>query len=265
MSDILTLDQFIAAAKQKVTMNKTAARTTVATGWFSLMDVAGNPGAGTLAGTSTANGVVPTDATTGYPALNAFGGSTTGRLARVEFGSSVACRIAVYDRLFLAGAYAFNANTALSSQPSYAARLPGADYKDTELWVEQVTAATGNQAVNCTYTDQDGNTGAVTGAVGIGAAPTVGRCWQLPLAAGDTGLQAISNVAGTVASAGTFNVMVLRPLWSGRVRIANDGDVHDLLKTGNPQLFADSALYMMVAADSTSSGIPELELLVANG
>jgi hypothetical protein len=265
MSDILTLDQFIAAAKQKVTMNKTATRATIATGWFSVFDVAGNPGAGTMAGISTAAGVVPTDAVAGYPVLNAFGGGTTGRLPRVEFGSSVACRIAIYDRLFVAGAYAFNANTALAAQPSYAGRLPGTDYKDTELWVEQVTAATGNQAVNVTYMDQDGNTGAVTGAVGIGAAPTVGRCWQLPLAAGDTGLQKVENVAGTVASAGTFNVMVLRPLDSCRVRIANDGDVHDLLKTGNPQLFADSALYMMIAADSTSSGIPELELLVANG
>lgn len=264
MSDILTLNDFIAAAKQKITLNKTATRTTVATGRFSLFDIAGNPGGGTLAGSSTANGSVPTDATAGYPVLNAFGGSATGRLARAEFGSSVACRLAIYDRLFLAGAYAFNASQALSSQPSYSGRLPGADYKDTELWVEQVTAATGNQAVNVTYTDQDGNAGATTGAVGIGAAPTVGRCWQLPLAAGDTGLQKIENVAGSVATAGTFNVMVLRPLWSGRVRINNDGDVHDLLKTGLPQLYADSALYVMVAADSTSSGIPEIELLVAN-
>lgn len=264
MSDILTLDQFIASAKQKVTMNKTATRTTVATGWFSLFDIAGNPGAGTLAGVSTAAGVVPTDATAGYPVLNAFGASATGRLGRVEFGSSVACRIALYDRLFVAGAYAYNAATALASQPSYAGRLPGGDYKDTELWVEQVTAATGNQAVTVTYTDQDGNAGATTGAVGIAAAPTVGRCWQLPLASGDTGIQKVESVTGTVASAGTFNVMVLRPLWSGRVKIANDGDVHDLLKTGFPQVFADSALYTMVAADSTSSGIPELELLVNN-
>jgi len=265
MSDILTLDQFIAAAKQKVSMSKTNNRTTVATGWFSLFDIAGNPGAGTLAGTNTANGVVPTHATAGYPALNAFGASATGRLTRVEYGSSVACRIAIFDRLFVAGAYAFNANTTLGSQPSYASRLPGTDYKDTEIWVEQVTAATGNQAVAVTYTDQDGNAGATTGAVGIGAAPTAARCWQLPLAAGDAGAQKIENVTGSVATAGTFNVMVLRPLWSGRVRIANDGDIHDLLKTGMPQLYADSALYMMIAADSTLSGIPELELLVANG
>lgn len=46
--------------------------------------------------------------------------------------------------------------------------------------------------------------------------------------------------------------------------IANDGDVHDLAKTGMPILFADSALMLAVAADSTSSGIPELEVVIAN-
>lgn len=260
---IATLDQYIAAAKQRVAWDKTAARTTVATGWFSMFDVAGNPGAGTLAGTSAAAGVVPTDATAGYPIINAFGGAD-GYLSKFEYSSTVACRIAVFDRLWVGGAYAFNANQALASQPSYAGRLPGTDYGLTELWVEQVTAATGNQAVTVTYTNQGATGSRSTGAVGIGAAPTVGRCWQLPLQAGDTGLQKVDNVLGTVASAGTFNVMVLRPLVTARVKMANDGDVFDLLRTGLPKVFADSALYVMVAADSTSSGIPDTVIEIAN-
>lgn len=265
MSDILTLDNYINAAKQRVAWNKTGARTTVASSWFSLFDVAGNPGAGVLAGTSVAAGVVPNDSTVGCPPINAFGGSATGRLSRVEYGSSVACRISIYDMLFKAGAYAFNASQALSAQPSYSARLPNTDYKDLEIWIEQVTAATLNQAVAVTYTNEGGTTGHTTGAVGIGAAPTVGRCWQLPLQAGDAGVQKIENVVGTVASAGTFNVLVLRPLWSGRVKIANDGDVHDLLKTGLPQVYTDSALIALVCTDSTASGVPELTIEVANG
>lgn len=264
MSDFTGLDSYIAAPKQKVSWSRTATRTTIAGAWFSVFDLAGQPGAGVLAGTSTASGVVPTDATAGCPAVNAFGAGATGRIGKVEFGSSVACRIALFDLLWKGGAYPFNANQALSSQPSFAGRVPGADYKGIELWVEQVTAATGNQAVNVTYTDQDGNAGNSTGAVGIGAAPTLGRCWQLPLAAGDAGVQLVTNVAGTVASAGTFNVLVLRPLWSGRVKIANDGDVHGILETGMPQVFADSALYAMVAADSTSSGVPEMSIEIAN-
>lgn len=114
--------------------------------------------------------------------------------------------------------------------------------------------------MNVTYTDQDGNTGATTGAVGIGAAPAVGRCWRLPFASGDTGCQVITNVAGGTGTAGTFNVMVLRPLWTGRVRVANDGDLHDYMKTGLVRAFDTSALYMLVATDGTNSGVPEIEI-----
>lgn len=261
---ISTVDGYVAAAKQLVPWKKTATRTTVANGWFSLFDVAGLPGAGTLAGSSTAAGVVPTDATAGCPPINAFGGGAKGYLSRVEFGSTVACRLRLYDLLFKAGAYAFNANTALSAQPSYSGRLPNTDYKGLEIWVEQVTAATGNQAVNVTYTNEGGTGSRTTGAIGIGAAPTVGRCWQLPLQSGDAGVQKIDNVAGSVATVGTFNVLVLRPLWTGRVIAANQGDLHDMLRTGLREIFADSALFGLVNADSTSSGIPDIEAEVAN-
>lgn len=263
---IATLDNYIAAAKQRVTWMKTAPRTTVATFPFSLFELAGQPGAGTLAIGNTANGLVPTDATAGYPLVNTFGGSATGYLSKVEFACTVACWIDVYDRVFAAGAYAFNANTTLASQPSYSGRVPGGtDFNGLQIWVEQVTAATLNQAVSCNYTNQAGTTGRTTGAVGIGSAPTVGRCWQLPLQAGDSGVQKIETVVGSVASAGTFNVMVLRPLWSGRVQIANGGDVHELLRTGLPQVFDTSALHVLIAADSTTTGVPELMLEVANG
>ncbi len=258
-------DGFIAAAKQPISMMKTASRTSIAAAWFSVFDLAGNPGAGTLAGTSTAAGVVPTDATAGCPVINAFGGSATGYLAQVDFGSSVAARLKLFDMLFKAGAYAFNANTTLAAQPSYSSRVSGGtDFSDTMIWIECVTAFTGNMSVAVTYTNQAGTTGRTTGTVALGTAPTLGRMVQLPLQAGDTGVQKIESVVATVATAGTFNVLVLRPLWSGRAKIANDGDVHDLAKTGMPVVYADSALIMVVAADSTATGIPEIELVVAN-
>lgn len=262
---IASIDNYLSATKQRVPLMKTAARTTIAAQWFSVFELAGQPGAGTLAGTSTAAGVVPTDATAGCPTLNAFSGGATGYLSRVDFSNTVACRIALFDCLFKAGAYAFNANTALSSQPSFAGRVPGTDYKGLEIWVETVTAATGNQTWNVTYTNENGTASHTTGAVGIGSAPTLGRCWQLPLQAGDAGVSVITNVAGGTGSAGTANILVLRPLWEGRVKVANDGDLHDLIRTGMPQVYEDSALMMLVAADSTSSGVPELNLQIANG
>lgn len=262
---ITTLDGFIAAPKQTLQWTKTGARTTVAQSYFSSFDVAGAPGAGTLAGSSTTAGVVPTDVTAGYPLINAFGGGSTGYLTAAQVSSSVACRITLYDRLFLAGAYAFNANTALSAQPSYSSRLPNTNYSGLELWVEQVTAATLNQAVTVTYTNEGGTGSRSTGAVGVGAAPIVGRCWQLPFQSGDSGIQKIDNVLGTVASAGTFNVMVLRRLFTVRIPVAGATVLMNLLDTGMPEVYADSAFYCLVSADSTSLGLPDISFEIANG
>lgn len=263
---IQSLDQMIAAASQRPTICKTASRTSVAAIPFSVFGLAGNPGAGALAVGNTANGIVPTNALAGYPVIQAFGGGATGYLAGVQFGSSVACRFTLFDCLFSAGAFAFNAAVALTAQPSYAGRvLGGTDFTNTEIWIEAVTAFTGSQSIAVTYTNQDGVAGRTTGTIATAVAPTVGRMLQLPLQAGDTGVQKIESVTSTVSTAGTFNVHVMRRLWSGRVRIANDGDAHDFLKTGMPQIFADSALCLVVTSDTTATGIPELQLEIVNG
>lgn len=263
---IVSLDNYIAAPKQNALIRKTATRVTVANTWFSVFDLAGDPGAGTLAGTSTAAGVVPTDATAGVPVINAFGGSATGYLTRVEFGSSVACRLRVYDMLFKAGAYAFNAAVTLAAQPSFSSRVPGGtDFKGLEIWTETVTAYTGLQSIAVTYTNENGTAAHTTGTVATGVAPTVGRMTLLPLQAGDAGVQKIESVTGTVATVGTHNILVLRPLWTGRVIAANMGDLHDMIRVGMPQVWTDSALIAIVNADSTSSGIDDLMLEIANG
>lgn len=272
MPDIKSEADYWEAQKQAVMFRKTASRTAIANTWFSVVDLAGSPGAGALAVGNTANGIVPTDALAGAPPINAFNALGIGRLTRFEFSSTVACRIRVFERLFSAGAYAFNANTALAAQPSFASQVnfrnpvtdaDANDYKGLELWAEMVTAATGNQAVNVNYLDQDGNAG-TTGAIGIGAAPTVGRCWQLPLAGGDNGIQRVDNIAGSVATVGTFNVHVLRPLLTGRVATAGGGATWDQFLTGGKQLFDTSNLYVLVAPDSTATGIFDLEIEVAN-
>lgn len=263
---ITSLDGYIAAAKQRIPYIRTTSRTSVATVNFSVFDVAGNPGAGTLAVGNTANGVVPTDATAGYPVIGAFGGSNKGYLSGVEFANTIACRMHVFDTLFSAGAYSFNANTTLASQPSYSSRIPGGtDYNGLELWFEAVTAFTGNLSLAVTYTDQAGNTGHTTGTIAFGVAPTIGRMSYLPLAAGDSGISKIESVVATVSSVGTFNLHIMRRLWTGRVNLANGGDKHDMLRTGMPEVWADSALRVVVNADSTATGFPDLEFEIVNG
>jgi hypothetical protein len=118
------------------------------------------------------------------------------------------------------------------------------------------------------YTDQSGNAGATTATMSNTAAAnlTIGRMYQLALASGDSGVSKIESVVVTTggAAAGSFNVLVLRPLWSGRAVAANTGDVHGLDRTGMPVVFADSALTLYVNADSTSSGLPELAVEIAS-
>lgn len=272
---LTSLDGYIAAQKQLCPYIKTPSRTTVALGWFSAFDLAGNPGAGVLAGTSTAAGVVPTNATAGMPAISAFGGGNTGYLGSVDFSSTVACRIKLYDLLFKAGAYAFTgATTALSSQPSFSSRVPnGNDYSGLQIWIEVSTAfvSGNNWVVQVTYTNEGGTTGRTTVALTALAAAslTLGRMWQLPLQAGDKGVQTIESVivtnGATAMTVGAFNVLVMRPLWSARVPSINFADNHDFTKTGLPQVWADSAIYPIFNIDSTALGIPDLEFEVVNG
>lgn len=259
---IISLDGYLGGNKQDITWMKTGTRTLVAAMPYTVFDIAGNPGAGTLAIGNTANGLVPTKTTTGYPAIKDFTGM--GHLSKIDFASSVACRFMLFDRLFAAGAYAFNANVTLTSQPSYSGRVPDSNYNGLQLWVEAVTAFTGTPSIQINYLDQDGNAGD-TGVISMGSALPIGRCFQMPLAAGDGGIQQIVQVRGTVATVGTFNVMVLRPLWQGRVLAANYADVHDLLKTGFKKFHPDSALYMLLAADSTAVGLPYVLIQVTNG
>jgi hypothetical protein len=259
---ITTLDGYVAAAKQRIRHMKTASLTAVAGFGISNFAQAGYPPAGTLNVGNTANGIVPTSATTGYPAIGTI--SNTGYLSRVEYNSSVVSQILVVDVLFSAGAYAFNANVTLASQPSYAARIPGGNYAGTEIWLEAVTAFTGSQSIRIQYTDQGGAAGD-TGTVATGIAPILGRMYRMPLAAGDTGVQAINVVTSTVSTVGTFNVHVVRPLCSLIVPGAYIPGVLDMLSTGLPQVYQTSAIRCIPIPASTAAGLPTIYLEIADG
>lgn len=261
------------AGGQDIVFNKSS-RTTVGFGWFSVFDLTGQPGAGVLAGTSTAAGVVPNDATAGCPPINAFAGANIGYIAGLAFANTVAGRVRLSDMLFKAGAYGFAAGTtALAAQPSYAARLPGTDYKGTEVWIEVTTAFLTGTAwqVQVTYTNQDGTAAKASIILPAAAAAnlTLGRMYQLNLAAGDTGVQKIESVivtnGGTAMTAGNFNVLVLRKLYDVRVPLAGFGDNFGADKTLLKQIYTDSALIVQIAADSTASGVADLTATIVNG
>lgn len=259
---ILTRDDYLAAKKQRVVINRTASIAATAFQQTQNFHAAGNPGAGTLAGTSVANGVVPTDALAGFPVINAFDAGAKGYLTRIEAYSPVAQDFLIADVLWKGGAFPFNANQAVAS-PSWASRVPdGTDFLGLELWAEAVTAFTGIPAITVQYNDQDdaaGTTGAVSGVAALGIA----RMFQLSLASGDNGLRSIRNVACATATVGTFNILVLRPLFRFRLA-ANESKVFTLADTGGPEIFADSALVALPRPDSTATSTPYMALEVAN-
>ena len=273
---ITSINDYLNAGKQRLQIVKTQTRTSVAVNPFTVFNLAGQPGAGTLAGSSSANGVKPDDTTAGFPAINFSSGNTY--LSKIEYYSSVLCRLVLYDMLFKAGTYAYNSGTTnLSSQPAISSRCP--DYtggstfgNGCEIWVEVSTAfATGNSwQIQVTYTNSAGTSGrtSVISAAAAAAALTQGKMFQLALQAGDTGVQKIESViatnGGTAMTAGAVNVLILRRLWGNRVTVANSGGINNFLDTGMVQVYNDSAFYLVVQPDSTSTGLPDVVIEIAN-
>lgn len=271
---ITTGDGYIGAAKQVLPYTKTAATTTVANNRSTIAQAAGNPGAMTLAATGTPSGQVPTDAVGGCPALLAFSGGATGYLTRVAYASSVACRLELWDKLYAVAVSTAQLGTlqtlTLSSQPSFSGRVPGGtDFSNARIFVEITTQMSATATtINVTYTNESGTTGRTTAATsGSLSGFIVGRWVELPLQAGDDGVQKIESIVigGATNAAGALNVIVARRLWSNRVIAANFSGLDSLDRTGMPQVWADSAIVATVVADSTSSGIVDLELEISNG
>jgi len=265
---ITSTGDYINAQKQSINFFKSGARTTVASIQFSLIDLAGT-GPGTLAGSNTSAGVVPDDTTAGTPAIDPFGARATGYISLVDFNSSVSGRIYLYDMLWKAGAYNAATSNTITSPPSFEGRMPDYSAPNTfgrgnQIWLETVTAFTGLQSCNIGYTNDLGVAGQQTGVIATGIAPTLGRMFRMPLQAGDNGVSSIQSIQSTVATQGTFNVLILRPLWQGRCRFNHEADVHGLDKTGLPIVYANSALFMTVAADGTGSGVPNLQIEVSS-
>jgi hypothetical protein len=259
---ISSLDDYILSNKQRAIMTRTSTRTTVAGQACSVFDLPGQPGAGVLAATNATSGVIPTCADVGYPTLLPFAPGASGYFARLAFSSTVACRLSIYDRLWVAGAFPFNAGVTLASQPA----ITRGTGRNVELWIEWVTASTGTPVITVTYTNELGVAGRTTGAFSLGAAQIIGRCTQMPLQAGDNGVTKVESVTCTGATAGTFNVSLMRSFLADgvRVRSANDGDTLDMLSTGMQAIFDTCALYLMVTADSTNSGIPSFTAEIAS-
>jgi hypothetical protein len=270
----LTLDKVLGAYKQIIPMVKTTAVTTVAGQPATLFDRAGFPVAGSLNPSETLAGIVPVDTDAGYPGINDATGSNKIYLSRVSISANVAMSIDLYDVLFRAGQTTIptsgTTTVALTSRPSFTSRVPfladgvTRDWSRVEMFI-QASVAFSNHAhtTSVDYLDQDGNAGN-TGNVSTQNI-AVNRLLRLPLAAGDSGVQEITgyNVNGIASATGSVSVMAARRIGMFRTQ----GGLSSLYGpdyTGLPEIYSSSALLMVVRADSTSSGFPDVVLELAH-
>lgn len=263
-------DDYLAAARDRVQFIKTASFTTVAANPSSTFDIAGKPGAGSLTIGNTTTGLVPVDTTAGFPRVNDFGVGATGYLGAASFKSSIVGGALLYDRVWHAGSVLATslATTTFSGHPAYTQRLPGGnDYDDLEILIEINTAFSATATtIAVGYTNQGGTTGRSTGATASLSGFATRRIIRMPLQAGDKAPQRIDSVTvgGTVATAGSFNVILARRLAEFDIRVANARDQQAWDQTNAPQVFADGALWLVVEPDSTASGVIQMAAHIWN-
>jgi hypothetical protein len=262
---ITTLDGYIASTKQIIQYSKLVALTGVTNMYTSTVTRAGYPGTGVLAGTNTTSGVLVTSSTAGFPLINTTSGSYY--LTRAQFNNTLACNIFIQDLIYKAGAYNFNANTTLSSQPSISSRVPGGtDYTNVSIWFETVTGFNGAPTITITYTNQSGVTGRSTGAFSLGVAPSaVASRFRLPLQSGDTGVQKIESVLCTGSIAGSFNILLVRDLFLGRIPTSNYSLSASFKDIGIAFITSSSALEVVVQSDTGNTGILNGYIEVSSG
>lgn len=271
---ITTTDGLIAAiAGAQDTVISKALVSSVANTWTSIWGAAGLPGAGTLAVGNTTSGVVPTDVTAGAPLINAFTGANLGYLTGFDVNNSIAGTVRCYDRLFAVGAIALNslATTTLSSQPSFSGRLPSSNTGGLglELWLEMVvTASATATTVTVSYTNSGGTAGRTATLDSNVSGFASSRMSPFRLQAGDVGVQSIQSitVGGTVATAGTFNVLITRTIAEHNIIApAISEPRQDPFKTGMPQIYADSCLALMALTATNQTGVIIADIDIANG
>lgn len=224
---IATFDGYLSAKRHPLRFYKPVWNTTSnANGpWGDPIHQPGDPDA-VAAVANTSSGVVPTNATSGYPQFTLSGGGYLAGVSGQCISSSAgtqqleSTRFLIYDRLFEAGPFVgAHAAYTLTSQPSFASRVPGANYAGLLLLV--TVGGTGSSgptgALSIGYLDENGAAKTASITTGVIQCTTFSATYVVPLQAGGKGVQKIQYVDTSSLSNGnvSYNVVVARPLVMG--------------------------------------------------
>lgn len=190
-----------------------------------LWAAAGQPAAG-AAGGAAPGGTVPTNATTGsFGYVNPANANTGHYVGGWNFGTSVSNTLLLYDRLFMvAKTMNSTATEAVTGVPTrYQNQSAGNDFIGGNFCFPSnpttVLPATAHNWTVGQYTDQGGNTAqsfpsiaGVSSCVVLGIDLAVGN-WFMPLAAGDTGVKALTQMqCSALVATGTIDFVVGHPI-----------------------------------------------------
>lgn len=172
----------------------------------------------------------------------------------------VAGTLILYDRLLHIGGLSGTTTTAQTVGGTLTRYTDGVG---NMAWVEIYTIiGTTGTTITMDYTDQDGNSGQTSAAAVIGGTGfrEVSRVIMLPLAAGDTGIQAVASVdlAGTTGTAGNFGVTIGHPLAYASIGGAGAAGWQEFVTglPGLPEIKTDACLAFLWIPNGTSP--PEL-------
>lgn len=192
----------------------------------SLWRVGNLPAAGAAA-SAAPGGTVPSKATTGalFNFDNPTGGDTQHFVMGAVAASVVSNTLLLYDRIFaVAKTMNSTATEAVTGVPTrYQNNTAGTEdsAEGNFLFVECGTAlaATGHNWTTCTYVDQSGNTGATLPSLTGNSGNIINRLdhptsqWFAPLATGDTGIEALTQMQCSAAVAtGAVDFVIGHPL-----------------------------------------------------
>lgn len=261
---ITTLAQLQTARRQFCTLNTIISAGS--SGPFNSRFASTGEPSGTLAASNTASGIVPTSSDPGYPRICKFANGNNGYINNVFSSKNDEGRVVLFDRLYVAGAYNFNAASSLTGQPSFASRVPNANYSGLELWVEFVTTFTGPPTITVGYTNESGVNSRSAQIAPI--TPSAVTAIAFPLQSGDSGIQQVNSVTCTGSTAGTFNVMVLRRLADFWIRSGNIIESLSFLDdVFMQQIYDTSAFYVLSTASFGNNGtqLPRVQIQLVEG
>lgn len=227
------------------------------------------PAAGGAPGNAP-GGTAQTDATTGgYPFANPTSPDTQHVVSSWGNSTTTGSSLLLYDLIFGCNkTMNSTANEAVTGVPTRYQNQTGGtpDYIGGNFWFIQVggtaLAATAHNWDNQTYTDQDGNTGITLPTVTGNASAIVDRLdhptnqWFAPLAAGDSGVKAMTNMhCSALVATGVIWQMLGHPIcWMGfpsALVITN----YDYVQTAFslPRIFDDACLALLEVSKPSST------------